>query len=93
MTSALPHIPEGARLSLRPGEWYAQPGVPEEKYVDLYIAEVRDPEGDSTMETGTVWVFAHGLECRWPSATPHPPCFEVPVSVEGIRRAVADRAG
>lgn len=76
----VPELPEGTRLSLRAGDWYARPGVPATHYTDVRVVRVYP-----AVVGGAVWVRGHGMECAWPSSDCTAPwCVEMQVRVSAI---------
>jgi hypothetical protein len=78
-----PELPDGTRIHLQAGEWYWQVGIPATTYLEIRVVKVDPPR------RGLAWVSAHLLECHRESVEPHPPCQDVLVKVEVLRRAAA----
>ena len=80
----LPHIPPGTLLVLDSEDWYH----PDEtthgnrRDVTVIVAKVHTDSATAV----SVWVTGHAPECTWPSSEYHPPCIELRVRCEALRR-------
>lgn len=80
----LPEIPKDTHLSLAPGEWYVEAGIPAAHRIDLRVVGVQRVTADVASVDG------HGLDCKWADvACQEPWCLQVLVSVPALCEAAA----
>jgi hypothetical protein len=80
----LPHIPPGTLLTLDSEDWYHPDEATFEVARDvlLIVAKVHT---DSATDI-SVWITGHAPECTWPTSEYHPPCIELRVLCDVLRR-------
>ncbi|GAB2955588.1 hypothetical protein GCM10027280_50090 [Micromonospora polyrhachis] len=84
----LPCIPPGTLLRLDSEDWYHpdEANCDVDRTVALIVAKVHT---DSTSATSvSVWITGHAPECTWPTSEYHPPCIQLRVRCEALRRIV-----
>lgn len=87
-TPNLPDIPPGSLLLLDSEDWYH----PDEATFDidrdvaLIVSKVHTDSSSAT--SSSVWVTGHAPECTWPTSGYHPPCIQLRVRCEALRRIV-----
>jgi hypothetical protein len=79
----IPEVPEDSLLALRPGEWGVRPGILEtDRWTDIRTVRIYQ----ARQAPGFI-VVGHMVECAWPSIEPHPPCYEIYLTTDGLARA------
>ncbi|MGW0434081.1 hypothetical protein ACWDV4_16270 [Micromonospora sp. NPDC003197] len=84
----LPDIPPGTLLRLDTEDWYHPDEATFEvdRDIALIVAKVHTDTASAT--SVSVWVTGHAPECTWPTSEYHPPCIQVRVLREALRRLV-----
>ncbi|GAB3156256.1 hypothetical protein GCM10027290_53860 [Micromonospora sonneratiae] len=89
----LPNIPPGTVLNLNSEDWYHPDEATGDSLHDIVMVVEKVHSDGATATAVSVWVTGHGIACGWPTSDTHPPCIELRVRVEAIRRAVTETAG
>ncbi|GAB3144487.1 hypothetical protein GCM10027290_22960 [Micromonospora sonneratiae] len=83
--SETPPIPAGTRLHLRSEDWYHPTGVGDTYQRDIVVSVAHT--GTATATDASVWIVGHELDCTRAHVEDHPPCVELRVKRDAIRRA------
>ncbi|GAB3151566.1 hypothetical protein GCM10027290_41070 [Micromonospora sonneratiae] len=89
ITPDLPYVPPGTVLTLNSADWYHPDEATRDDPHDVVVVVEKVHSDGATATAVSVWVTGHAISCTWPTSESHPPCIELRVRVEAIRRAVA----
>ncbi|MFY1689966.1 hypothetical protein [Plantactinospora sp. WMMB782] len=90
----IPELPAGTLLRLRSGDWYHIHDLPCTAYCDMTVAKVH--AGVTREDLGHLWLWVTGHDhptCSWESVEPHPPCIELMVRLDVLRRVAGQVDG
>ncbi|GAB3149669.1 hypothetical protein GCM10027290_36260 [Micromonospora sonneratiae] len=89
-TPPLPHIPPGTVLTLHSADWYHPEKASHDNPHNMVIVVEKVHTDGATATAVSVWVTGHTITCTWPTSESHPPCVELRVRVDALRRTVAE---